>query len=187
MRKLFQKKKEKRDGIRQKMLRDIEEGNTREEYRKSKDEYKGKYRECITKVEEINLEKGNLESLLFKQTSPYFPIISSGLITFIITMVQFLNIYIKGENGSQLSNVIAYLISVVFLCIFTYKIYEVLFNSDDRMQEYYIRLIALQELEKEILENNKSESYEVLKEAVVKKTEDNNKINRGRRIKDKLK
>lgn len=172
MRKLFQnkkairekKEKEKRDEIRQKMLKDIGEGDTREEYRKSKDEYKGKYRESITKIEEINLEKGSLESLLFRQASPYVPIIASGLITFIITIVQFLNIYIKGQKDSQLSNIIAYLISVGVVCIFTYKVYEVLFNSDDKMQEYYIRLKAIEELEQEMLDNNKNDRAKRIKE-----------------------
>lgn len=101
------------------------------------------------------------------------------------------NIVVGIINGILLPNIelmkglynvliVIYLSTILFLYSYLILVFD---------KEAFITTIclnALEELEQEMLEDSKNESYEVLKEVAVTKIEDNNKINRARKIKDRL-
>ncbi|MFR1707635.1 MAG: hypothetical protein ACLSV2_01940 [Clostridium sp.] len=191
MGKLFQTREE----IRQEMLKDIEDDKIRDDYRISKNQYKNKYRRVIIDIEQLNLEKEIVESQMYRQSLPYFSLVISVGIATMGTLFGLLSSFIQSEldNVKLLPKIlvpsIMFSSCMLVVCIFAYKIYQVLENGDLRSKEYYIRLEILKELEKELLENGEFKNYsnEALREVAATQvevsSEISNKIDKEKRNK----
>lgn len=172
MGKLFKPREETREA----MLKDIEKGISRREYCNGRDDYKNKYKQINYNIEQLCEEEKSLESKLYTQTLPYFPLVSSLIITSIVTVLGFLNTFIKSNiQNPEVGNFISYLISVIIVMAFWYYFNKALEIGDARGKEYYLRLDAVKELKQEILEPGKFKDYynEVVEEVAAEVEIDN--------------
>lgn len=167
------------------MLYDITSMKSRTEYGELRKICKEIYLKTLSDKYEIDTEKERVKNNLDSIKLPYFQMTLSLTVSFISFIVTFCFSYILKE--SELFLIIVFGIFSIILFIFFSKTTDIFLESKRKVNLYNICICVLDELENEMIISNKINNSDIVEEIKANDIEDNNKINRAKRIKEKLK
>lgn len=168
------------------IIYDITNLKSRSEYEELRKICKEIYLKTLNNKSEIHIEKERVKNNLESIKSPFFQMNLSLTVTFISFIITSCLSYILKDSEIFLLIVLG--MFIIILYIFFLKATNINSKSERKVNVYNMCINVLDELENEMFISNKSNNNSaILEEITSSDTEDDNKNDRARRIKEKLK